>query len=64
MKYTVEFKVFDHRYRTTIEADSQEEAIDKCIVFIKQKSSVVSVLPEIKVETDVVDDLLNIFKLK
>lgn len=64
MKYTVEFKVFEHRYRTTIESDSKEEAIDKCIVFIKQKSSVVSVLPEIKVETNVVDDLLNIFKLK
>lgn len=63
MKYTVEFKVFYHRYRTTIEADSREEAIDKCIIFLKQKSSV-SVLPEIKVETDIVDDLLNIFKLK
>lgn len=64
MKYTVEFKVFDHRYRTTIKANSKEEAIDKCIVFIKQKSSVVSVLPQIKVDTDIVDDLLNIFNIK
>jgi hypothetical protein len=63
MKYKVEFKVFDHRYRTTIEADSQKEAIDKCIVFIKQKSSVVSVLPEIKVNSPI-DDFLNMFGLK
>lgn len=64
MKYIVEFKVFDHRYRTTIEASSEEEAIDKCIVFIKQKSSVVSVLPEIRLGQDIVDDLLNIFNIK
>ena len=63
MKYTVEFKVFDHRYRTTIEANSKEEAIDKCIVFIKQKSSIVSVLPEIKVN-NVFEDLLNILNIK
>ena len=64
MKYTVEFKVFDQKYRTTIEANSQEEAIDKCIVFIKQKSSIVSILPQIKVKTDIVDDLLNLFNIK
>lgn len=64
MKYIVEFKVFDKNYRTTIEADSKEEAIDKCILFIKQKSSVVSVLPQIKVGTDIVDDLLNFFNIK
>lgn len=63
MKYTVEFKVFDHRYRTTIEANSKEEAINKCIVFIKQKSSIVSVLPEIKIN-DVFEDLLNILNIK
>ena len=64
MKYTVEFKVFDHRYRTTIEADSQEEAIDKCIVFIKQKSSIVSILPEIKVNNLIDDFFLKMFGLK
>ena len=63
MKYTVEFKVFDHRYRTTIEANSKEEAIDKCIVFIKQKSAIVSILPEIKVNNPI-DDFLNMFGLK
>lgn len=63
MKYTVEFKVFDYRYRTTIEAKSEEEAIDKCIVFIKQKSSIVSILPEIKVNNPI-DDFLNMFGLK
>lgn len=63
MKYTVEFKVFDHKYRTTIEADSEGEAIDKCIVFIKQRSSVVAVLPEIKVNNQI-DDFLNMFGLK
>lgn len=64
MKYTVEFKVFDQKYRTTIEANSKEEAIDKCIVFIKQKSSIVSVLPEVKVEPNIVDEFLNILGLK
>lgn len=64
MKYTVEFKVFDQKYRTTIEANSKEEAIDKCIVFIKQKSSIVSVLPEVKVEPNIVDEFLNILGIK
>lgn len=64
MKYTVEFKVFNQKYRTAIEANSKEEAIDKCIVFIKQKSSIVSVLPEVKVETNIVDEFLNILGIK